>query len=107
METGVKTGRGFLEKRKQYRCEESGESKIACKRTYVKRYGERWSVDWQKVMVDEARGVGEEWKIFRGVLACARDVCSMRKVGRLEMVVNGETKLLAKEKKEGFRWYLQ
>lgn len=82
------------------------------KETCVKKYQERLRGDWQKVRVNEIRGVGEEWEVFmEAVLACARDICRTQKVGGWQ-IRNGtewweeEIKLPENEKREIFGWYL-
>lgn len=51
------------------------------KEASVKRQ-ERLSVEWQKVGVNEAKEMSEEWEIFKEVvLTCVREKCSIQRAG--------------------------
>lgn len=49
----------------------------------AKKYLERLGIEWLKVRVNEARGLDEEWEIFREALQAEREKCVAS--GRWEM----------------------
>lgn len=84
----------FLEKRKKYQrrvVRVSGLEKETC----VKKYQERLRGHWQKVRVNEIRGVGEEWEVFMEAGWHVQEIYVERKrweAGRSETVLSGGRK---------------